>query len=209
MECCFFPSDMYKFIMLFGSFQAWLKTFGTPLFWITPKYMCPMAAQRFPRNWLMHVSKWLNVDNVLRSLGLPFDPEANVRKGKWMEKWWKWIPSGGRSHIPPWESRNIIDSKLAFLGDMFVSRRVIPSSLTQKLAPSRNQGFFDGSLDRWPVISRRGIAAVGCGNVFKKTGWIPFLPSSLNDAFETSESLISSYKEAITRCWFQKIWQVV
>lgn len=33
----------------------------------------------------MHVSKWLNVDNILRSLGLPFDPEANVRKGKWME----------------------------------------------------------------------------------------------------------------------------
>ena len=118
-------------------------------------------------------------------------------------------PLRERSHIPPWESRNIIDSKLAFLGDMFVSRRVIPSSLTQKLAPSRNQGFFDGSLDRWPVISRRGIAAVGCGNVFKKTGWIPFLRSSLNDAFETSESLISSYKEAITRCWFQKIWQVV
>lgn len=30
-------------------------------------------------------------------------------------------------------------------------------------------------------FSRRGIATVGCGNVLK-TGWIPFLRSSLNDA---------------------------
>ena len=36
------------------------------------------------------------------------------------------IPTLGTNISHPWESRNIIDSKLAFLGDMLVSRRVIP-----------------------------------------------------------------------------------